>query len=67
VHFNSGCLSFGVSACDSIQGANHKLTITSHAHGEALLQPAVLTPVAVVFGDLAVFAAPALVAQLLPY
>jgi len=42
-----------------------RLTVASHAHGEALLQPAVLAPVPVVFGHLAVFAASALVAQLL--
>ena len=40
------------------------LTITPHPHGEALLQAAVLAPVPVVLGDLAVFVAAALVAQL---
>ena len=42
------------------------LTITPHPHGEALLQAAVLAPVPVVLGDLAVLVAAALVAQLLP-
>ena len=41
------------------------LTITPHPHGEALLQAAVLAPVPVVLGDLAVLVAAALVAQLL--
>ena len=41
------------------------LTITPHPHGEALLEAAVLAPVPVVLGDLAVFVAAALVAQLL--
>ena len=41
------------------------LTITAHPHLQALLQPAVLASVAVVLGDLAVPAAPALVPQLL--
>ena len=40
------------------------LTITPHPHGEALLQAAVLAPVPVVLGDLAVLVAAALVAQL---
>ena len=42
------------------------LTITPHPHGEALLQAAVLAPVPVVLGDLAVLVAAALVPQLLP-
>jgi hypothetical protein len=41
------------------------LTVTSHAHCQALLQPAILTPIAVVLCDLAALAASALVAQLL--
>ena len=41
------------------------LTITPHPHGEALLQAAVLAPVPVVLGDLAVLVAATLVSQLL--
>jgi hypothetical protein len=42
------------------------LTVTLHAHGEALLKAAVLAPVPVVLVDLAVASAAALVAHLLP-
>lgn len=40
------------------------LTVTAHAHGEALLEPTVLAPVAVVLRHLAVLAAAARVAEL---
>ena len=42
-----------------------RLTVTPHAHGEALLEATVLAAVAVVLGHLAVLAAAARVAELL--
>lgn len=42
------------------------LTVTSHAHGEAFLQPTVLASVPMVLGHLAVLPTTTRVSQLLP-
>lgn len=42
------------------------LTFCSHAHGQALLEPTVLTPISVGFVDRTVFVSPARVPQLFP-
>ena len=47
-------------------GRGHAGAVRPHAHGQALLEAAILTPVPGVLRDLALLVAAALVAQLLP-